>query len=83
MRNACAVPVITTEVENELDFSTAGTSMGKGSFVRVRERDRLEFESLLLHLRLCFLLAPLLLIAAYGMRAGLPALEVELVILAD
>jgi diguanylate cyclase (GGDEF)-like protein/PAS domain S-box-containing protein len=70
-------------VDKQLNFSTVGTSMGKGSFVSMSDWDRLEFESLLLYLRLCFLLGPLLLIAAYGTRAVLPSVEVELAILAD
>jgi diguanylate cyclase (GGDEF)-like protein/PAS domain S-box-containing protein len=51
--------------------------------MQMGDGDRLEFESLLLYVRLCFLLAPLLLIASYGMRAAVPAIDVEVAVLAD
>jgi diguanylate cyclase (GGDEF)-like protein/PAS domain S-box-containing protein len=67
----------------ELDVSLTTAFPNHGSLRQMSDRDRLEFESLLLYLRLSFLLAPLLLIAAYGMRAVMPAIDVEVAVLAD
>jgi diguanylate cyclase (GGDEF)-like protein/PAS domain S-box-containing protein len=60
-----------------------GPSTGDGSSVSMNAADRLEFERLLLYLRLCFVLAPLLLMVGYGLRALAPSIEVEVAILVD
>jgi diguanylate cyclase (GGDEF)-like protein/PAS domain S-box-containing protein len=72
-----------TDQRKETTFNVTGSSIANGSFATMSAVDRLEFERLLLYLRLCFLLAPLLLIAAYGLPAIAPSVEVELAILAD
>ena len=67
----------------ETAFNVTDATIGNGSFANMSSSDRLEFERLLLYLRLCFLLAPLLLIAAYGLPAIAPAIQVEIAILVD
>lgn len=67
----------------ELDISLTTPFPDHGSLRQMSDKDRLDFESLMLYLRLSFLLAPLLLIAAYGMRAVMPAIDVEMAVLAD
>lgn len=64
-------------------LDSRGPMRGTSSLANTSQGDRLEFETLLLYLRLCFLLAPALLVIAYGMRAAAPALEVEVAILVD
>ena len=56
---------------------------GDGTIASMSTADRLEFERLLLYLRLCFLVAPLLLLASYGWRAIGPSVQVEFAILVD
>lgn len=66
-----------------LTLDSTALRVGDVSFDSMHRADRIEFESLLLYLRLSFLLAPLLLIAAYGMPAIGPSIEVAVAILVD
>ena len=67
----------------ETTFNVTSPSSGNSTFASMNTADRLEFERLLLYLRLCFLVGPLLLIAAYGLPAVGPSIEVEIAILVD
>ncbi len=53
------------------------------SLTMLLESDRLDFERLLLYLRLCFLVAPVLLVIAFGFRAVVPAVQAELAVAVD
>jgi diguanylate cyclase (GGDEF)-like protein/PAS domain S-box-containing protein len=59
------------------------TTSSDPGFTILPAADRLEFERLFLYLRLCFLGAPLLLIAAYGRAALSPAIQAEIAIAVD